>query len=183
MAPPIVQGLRLGWKPLELRARAAASHRAAGRFRLGPGVRHYEVANHPSDVKRVCDDVLEPSGVLNPDVTHLTARPAELLADIVCVNSPAIAFEHDSLTDEQTETIRQIYGILSPYLNGSSEQFELNFLRDLHLEREILIWTLIARAIRPEIADGPVIKIGHMLTNDKRASDACLCGRTCHLAP
>jgi hypothetical protein len=28
---------------------------------------------------------------------------------------------HESLTDEQTETIRQIYEILSPYLNTSSE--------------------------------------------------------------
>jgi hypothetical protein len=53
---------------------------------------------------------------------------------------------HESLTDEQTETIRQIHEILSPYLNTSFEQFELNFLRDLHPEREILIWTLIAHA-------------------------------------
>jgi hypothetical protein len=36
--------------------------------------------------------------------------------------------------------------ILSRYLNTSFEQFEWNFLRDLHPEREILIWTLIADA-------------------------------------
>jgi hypothetical protein len=55
---------------------------------------------------------------------------------------------HESLTDEQTETLRQIYEILSPYLNTPFEQFELNFLRDVHPEREILIWTLIANALQ-----------------------------------
>jgi hypothetical protein len=53
---------------------------------------------------------------------------------------------HESLTDEQNETIRQIHEILSPYLNTSFEQFELSFLQDLHPERKILIWTLIAHA-------------------------------------
>ena len=57
-----------------------------------------------------------------------------------------VPIRHESLTDEQTETIRQIHEILSPYLNTSFEQFELNFLGDLHPKREILIWTLIAHA-------------------------------------
>jgi len=49
----------------------------------------------------------------------------------------------NDLTDDQTETIRQIYEILSPYLNTPFDRFELNFLRDSHPEREI---TLIAHA-------------------------------------
>jgi hypothetical protein len=52
----------------------------------------------------------------------------------------------NDLTDDQSEKIRQIYAILSPYLNTPFERFELKFLRDSHPEREILIWTLIAHA-------------------------------------
>jgi hypothetical protein len=50
------------------------------------------------------------------------------------------------LTDDQTETIRQIHGLLSPYLNTPFERFELNFLRNSHPEQEILSWTRIANA-------------------------------------
>jgi hypothetical protein len=54
-----------------------------------------------------------------PEIRHV--NPKDLRPGPIC---------HESLTDEQTETIRQIYEILSPYLNTSFEQFELNFLRD-----------------------------------------------------
>jgi len=90
------------------------------------------------------------------DVTHAVANVGQSWGrtmtdepEIRYVNPKELTpgpIRHESLTGEQTETIRQVYEILSPYLNTSFEQFELNFLRDLHPEREILIWTLIANA-------------------------------------
>jgi hypothetical protein len=53
---------------------------------------------------------------------------------------------HKALTNKQLERVRLIYACLGPFIETPFEQFELNFLRDMHPEREIKIWSCIALA-------------------------------------
>ena len=53
---------------------------------------------------------------------------------------------HESLSDELLELVRSIYNIVGPYLDTTLEQFEINFMRDMHPESEIAVWCSIAAA-------------------------------------
>ncbi len=53
---------------------------------------------------------------------------------------------HEALTDKQLERVRLIYRCIGPFIETPFEQFELNFLRDMHPDREIHIWSCIALA-------------------------------------
>ncbi|MBM4073446.1 MAG: hypothetical protein FJ271_31660 [Planctomycetes bacterium] len=48
------------------------------------------------------------------------------------------------LTPEQSERLLKIFKTLWPFAGNSFETMELNFCRDIHPEREILIWEWIA---------------------------------------
>lgn len=53
---------------------------------------------------------------------------------------------HESLTLEQLKRARLIYDCLGRFIGMPFETFELNFLRDMHPDREIEIWACIALA-------------------------------------
>lgn len=53
---------------------------------------------------------------------------------------------HESLPDEFLETVHSIFQIIGPYLGTTLEQFELNFMRDMHPEQEVVIWACITAA-------------------------------------
>jgi hypothetical protein len=53
---------------------------------------------------------------------------------------------HQSLGKEQLAQVRLIYRRIAPYIGKSFEEFERDFLRDMHPEREIAVWSRIAAA-------------------------------------
>ena len=53
---------------------------------------------------------------------------------------------HESLSDELLELVRSIYDIVGPYLDTTLEQFEIGFMRDMHPEVEVVIWSSITAA-------------------------------------
>ena len=53
---------------------------------------------------------------------------------------------HESLPPDLLEHIRSIYEIVGPYLDTTLEQFEIGFMRDMHPEDEVAIWSCIAAA-------------------------------------
>ena len=42
--------------------------------------------------------------------------------------------------------IRAVYDVIGPYLDMTLEQFEIDFMRDMHPEREVALWCRIAKA-------------------------------------
>jgi hypothetical protein len=53
---------------------------------------------------------------------------------------------HESLPPELLSKIGTIYKIVGHYVDDSLEKFELGFMRDLHPESEVSIWSRIALA-------------------------------------
>lgn len=53
---------------------------------------------------------------------------------------------HEALPPELLDQIKTVYEIIGPYLNTTLEQFEINFMRDMHPEDEVLIWCAITAA-------------------------------------
>ena len=53
---------------------------------------------------------------------------------------------HESLPPELLEQINAIYEVIGPYLGMTLEQFEIDFMRDMHPEREVALWCRIAKA-------------------------------------
>ena len=52
--------------------------------------------------------------------------------------------QRESLTQQQEEAARAIFEYLTPYLDTTFEQFEINFLRDANPDAEIQVWYQIA---------------------------------------
>ena len=53
---------------------------------------------------------------------------------------------HKSLPPELLGQIRAVYDVIGPYLDMTLEQFEIDFMRDMHPEREVAVWCGIAKA-------------------------------------
>ena len=53
---------------------------------------------------------------------------------------------HESLPPELLEQINANYEVIGPYLGMTLEQFEIDFMRDMHPEREVALWCRIAKA-------------------------------------
>jgi hypothetical protein len=53
---------------------------------------------------------------------------------------------HRSLPPEMLEQIKAVFDVIGPYINMTLEQFEINFMRDMHPEREVAVWFRITKA-------------------------------------
>jgi len=53
---------------------------------------------------------------------------------------------HDSLPPELLEYVRAVYDVIGQYLGTTLEQFEIDFMRDVHPEDEVAIWCSITAA-------------------------------------
>ena len=53
---------------------------------------------------------------------------------------------HKSLPPDLLAQIRAVYDVIGPYLDMTLEQFEIDFMRDMHPEREVALWCRIAKA-------------------------------------
>jgi hypothetical protein len=53
---------------------------------------------------------------------------------------------HESLPPDLLGQIRAVYDVIGPYLGMTLEQFEIDFMRDMHPEREVATWCRIAKA-------------------------------------
>ena len=53
---------------------------------------------------------------------------------------------HESLPPELLEHVQAIYDVVGPYLDATLEQFEIDFMRDAHPEREVAVWCNITAA-------------------------------------
>jgi hypothetical protein len=53
---------------------------------------------------------------------------------------------HESLPPELLGQIRAVYDVIGLYLDMTLEQFEIDFMRDMHPEREVALWCGIAKA-------------------------------------
>lgn len=53
---------------------------------------------------------------------------------------------HESLPLELLEHVQAIYDVIGPYLDATLEQFEIDFMRDAHPEREVAVWCSITAA-------------------------------------
>jgi hypothetical protein len=53
---------------------------------------------------------------------------------------------HDSLSPELLEYVRAVYDVIGQYLGTTLEQFEIDFMRDVHPENEVAVWCSIAAA-------------------------------------
>jgi hypothetical protein len=52
----------------------------------------------------------------------------------------------ESLTPDQLGQIKAVYDVIGPHLDMTLEQFEIDFMRDLHPELEVALWSRIAKA-------------------------------------
>jgi hypothetical protein len=46
---------------------------------------------------------------------------------------------HESLPSELFEQIKAVYDVIGPYLGTTLEQFEIDFMRDMHPQREVAL--------------------------------------------
>ena len=53
---------------------------------------------------------------------------------------------HESLPPALLEQIQAVYDVIGPYSGMTLEQFEIEFMRDMHPEREVALWCGIAKA-------------------------------------
>jgi hypothetical protein len=53
---------------------------------------------------------------------------------------------HESLSPELLKQIEAVYGVVSPYLSMTLEQFEIGFMRDMDPETEVALWCSITAA-------------------------------------
>ncbi len=53
---------------------------------------------------------------------------------------------HESLPPELLDQIKAVYAVIGPYIGMTLEQFEIGFMRDMHLEQEVALWCNIAKA-------------------------------------
>lgn len=53
---------------------------------------------------------------------------------------------HESFSEEVLAQIRSIYEIIGPYLETTLEQFEIGFMRDMHPDGEVFLWSCITAA-------------------------------------
>jgi hypothetical protein len=53
---------------------------------------------------------------------------------------------HESLPPELLQLIEAVYEVIGPYLNTTLERFEIDFMRDMHPEREVALWCRITKA-------------------------------------
>jgi hypothetical protein len=61
----------------------------------------------------------------------------------------------EALTDAQVKRLRAVFSHLAPFLDETFEQFEIDFLRDAHPDREIGVWEQIASAHRDFVQQHP----------------------------
>ena len=53
---------------------------------------------------------------------------------------------HESLPAVLLEQIKAVFDVIGPYINMTLEQFEIEFMRDMHPAREVAIWCSITAA-------------------------------------
>jgi hypothetical protein len=53
---------------------------------------------------------------------------------------------NESLPPELLEHVQAVYDVIEPYLDTTLEQFEINFMRDMHPEDDVFIWASITAA-------------------------------------
>jgi hypothetical protein len=53
---------------------------------------------------------------------------------------------HESLPAELLDQIRAVYEVIGPHIDMTLEQFEIEFMRDMHPQREVALWFRIAKA-------------------------------------
>ena len=53
---------------------------------------------------------------------------------------------HESLPPALLEQIQAVFDVIGPYTGMTLEQFEIDFMRDMHPEREVALWCRIAKA-------------------------------------
>ena len=53
---------------------------------------------------------------------------------------------HESLPPDLLEQIKAVYDVIGPYLGMTLEEFEIDFMRDIHPQREVALWCRIAKA-------------------------------------
>ena len=53
---------------------------------------------------------------------------------------------HQSLPPDLLGQIRAVYDVIGPHIDMTLEQFEIDFMRDMHPEREVALWCRIAIA-------------------------------------
>lgn len=54
--------------------------------------------------------------------------------------------QHETLSPELLQQIGAVYDVIGPYLDTNLENFERNFMRDLHPESEVAIWFSVTAA-------------------------------------
>ena len=53
---------------------------------------------------------------------------------------------HESLPPELLDRIEAVFGVIGPYLDTTLEEFEVDFMRDVHPEGEVALWCGITAA-------------------------------------
>ena len=53
---------------------------------------------------------------------------------------------HESLPPALLEQIQAVFDVIGPYSGMTLEQFEIEFMRDMHPEREVALWCRITKA-------------------------------------
>ena len=53
---------------------------------------------------------------------------------------------HDSLPPQLLKQVQVVYKYVGPYLGTTLEQFEIDFMRDMHPEDEVAVWCSITAA-------------------------------------
>jgi hypothetical protein len=52
---------------------------------------------------------------------------------------------HESLPPELLDQIRAVFEVIGPYIGMTLEEFEIDFMRDMHPQREVALWFRITK--------------------------------------
>ena len=53
---------------------------------------------------------------------------------------------NESLPSELLDQIKAVFDVIGPYIGMTLEQFEIDFMRDMHPQREVALWFRITKA-------------------------------------
>ncbi len=106
---------------------------------------------------------LAASALIEVGTDHRLADPEPLAAMLKAVNRTQMRkktqqvklsdlqpgpIRHESLPTELLDQIRTVFNAIGRHTNMTLEEFEIGFMRDMHPEREVAVWSTIAAAWR-----------------------------------
>jgi hypothetical protein len=162
----VAMNIESGETPLVLLCPAWKKHGTVRRVKKSTTILHSradDVVPFSDSEELVANSGLSPSRLIEVGSDHRLADEAPLQTMLDAVNGSKTRtkvsqvklsdlqpgpIRHESLTDEMLEQIRAVFESIGRFTGMTLEEFEIGFMRDMHPEREVAIWSVIVAAWR-----------------------------------